>query len=203
MAFNNLFIRKQKSIGGIQLDGVILESHDSSFTLTRNPIELGADVTDHTIIEPKRISILAEVSDSPIGFAAVTQIVDTVTGLFGSSNEANITRSYAAFNALNELADTREPIEVQTKLKLYENMIITSIRARQDRETSRIARMEISLEEIRIVESEIVQLSAAQLSPGRTLQQASPSVSRGRQEAQAPSSNINRSVLKTITTLFG
>ena len=53
MAFENLFIRTRKSLGGIQLDAVLSESHNNVVRTTKNPVELGADITDHSIIEPK------------------------------------------------------------------------------------------------------------------------------------------------------
>ena len=116
MAFENLFIRTKKSIGGIELDAVLSETHVNQVRLTKNPIELGADITDHSIVEAKRINIVAQVSDNPLGSAAFGQIIDLVTGLFGTSTTQNITRSNAAYAAIVQLMETREPIEIQTKL---------------------------------------------------------------------------------------
>ena len=166
MAFENLFIRTKKSIAGIQLDATLSEGHTNVARMTKNPIELGADVTDHVIIEPKRVSITAQVSDTPLGTPAFAQIVDSVNGLFGSSTEENATRSIAAYNSLIAVMEVREPIEVQTKLKLYTNMIIVGISIVQDKDSSRIALMVISLEEALITASEIVQLSPEELQLG-------------------------------------
>ena len=58
MAFENLFIRTKKSIGGIELDAVLTETHNNQVRLTKNPVELGADITDHAVIEPKRLNIV-------------------------------------------------------------------------------------------------------------------------------------------------
>lgn len=198
MAFENLFIRTEKSIGGIKLDAVLSESHTNELSVTTNPVELGADTTDHSVIEPKKITITAQVSDTPAGFAAIGQIIDNVTGLFGSSNEQNLTRSIAAYNAIVQLQETREPIEVQTKLKLYTNMIITSIRVDQNKDTSRVARMVISLQEILVTESEIIQLSEEQLGTGSARDQATSPENTGRKEAVEPSGSTNTSVLKSV-----
>lgn len=203
MALENLFIRKEKSLGGVKLDAIITESHDNAFRKTSNPVELGADITDHVIIENKKLTIAGVVSDNPIGLAALGQIVDNVTGLFGTSNEANITRSNAAYNALVQLAETREPLEVQTKLRLYENMIITGISCSQDKNTSRIAQMVISMEEIIITESEIVQLTADQLAEGSPAEQASPPDNKGKQAPVTPSAPVNKSVLKSVVDWVG
>jgi hypothetical protein len=203
MAFENLFIRTKRSIAGISLDGIISEDHTNQVRLTKNPVELGADVADHAVIEPKKLSIVAEVSDTPIGTAAFTQIVDTVTGLFGSSTVENITRSNAAYRAMLQIQELREPIQVQTKLRLYDNMLITSLRTVQDKDSSRIVRMLLGLEEVIITESETIQLQPDQLPEGTTRQQASPQSKRGRQEPSTPTEDVNRSVLKSVTDWLG
>ena len=203
MSFENLFIRTQKAIGGIQLDAVISESHVNEVSLTNNPVELGAEITDNAVVQPKQINILAEVSDTPLGVAALGQIVDLVTGLFGTSTTDNITRSNAAYNAIIQLQEEREPIEIQTKLKLYTNMIITNVSVQQDKNTSRIVRMSIDLQQVIITESEIVQLTEEQLQAGSTKEQASSAEKSGRKEATEPSAATDKSVLKTLIDWVG
>lgn len=198
MAFENLFIRTEKSIGGIQLDAVLSESHTNEVSLTNNPVEFGADITDHAIVQPKRVNVVAQVSDTPLGLAAFGQIVDLVTGLFGSSTGENLTRSNAAYNAIIQLQEAREPIELQTKLRLYTNMIITNVSVVQDKDTSRIVRMSIDLQEVLITESEVVQLSEDQLQEGSAREQASPADNSGRKEAVEPTETTETSVLKSV-----
>ncbi len=203
MAFENLFIRTRRSLGGVQLDAVITESHNNTIRLTKNPVEFGVDITDHAVIEPKKLVINAEVSDTPLGVAAFTEIVDLVTGLFGTATTDNITRSNAAYNALVLLQETREPIEVQTRLRLYKDMIITGISTTQDKDSSRIVNMIISLEEVLITESEVVQLSPEQLQEGSARQQGSSPDKKGRQEPITPDDTTNRSVLKSLSNWAG
>ena len=191
MAFENLFVRTKKSIGGIDLDATITEGHVAEVRLTSNPVELGADITDNAIIEPKLLTIVAQVSDTPLGSAAFSQIVDTVTGLFGSATTSNLTRSQAAYEAMVQLMEAREPIEIQTKLKLYTNMMITNISTSQDKDSSRIVLMSISLKEVLIVESQIVSLSADSLLGGSPAEQGSPADDRGRQATTTPSSSTS------------
>lgn len=203
MAFEQLFVRTRKSIGGIQLDAVLSETHNNTVRLTKNPVELGADITDHAIVEPKKIVIVAEVSDTPLGLAALGQIVDLITGLFGTSTTQNITRSNAAFNAMVLLQEQREPLEIQTKLRLYQDMIITSLVTTQDKDSSRIALMTIILEEVLITESQVVQLTPEQLQAGTTTEQASSAEKKGRQESVTPSDTTSTSVLKSVLDFIG
>lgn len=198
MAFENLFVRSVKSIGGIQLDAVLSESHNNTIRLTTNPVEFGVDITDHAIIEPKKINIIAEVSDTPLGTTTFGFIVDLITGLFGTATADNLTRSNAAYNAMVQLQELREPIEVQTRLKLYTNMIITGISTSQDKNSSRIVSMSISMEEVFITESEIIQLDPSQLQQGSTRQQGSSPKKAGRKESNTPDDTTNKSVLKSV-----
>lgn len=199
MALENLFIRTKKSIGGIQLDAVISETHNNKIRLTENPIELGVDITDHAVIEPKTLNIIAEVSDTPLGEAALGQIVDLITGLFGTSTSKNITRSNAAYNAMVQLQEAREPLEIQTKLVLYNNMIITDINVTQDKNSSKIVNMSINLKEIFLTETEVIQLPSNILEEGVTRNQGSSIENQGKIEPNIPKENTQKSVLKTIT----
>jgi len=203
MAFENLFIRTKKSLGGIELDAVLSETHNNQVRLTKNPVELGADITDHSIVEPKTINIVAQVSDTPLGTAALGQIVDLVTGLFGTATSQNITRSNAAYNAMVQLMEQREPIEVQTKLKLYENMVITSLSTTQDKNSSRIVLMTINLEEVLITESQIVKLDPDQLAEGSAREQGTSPEKKGRQEPVTPNEATDKSVLKSVIDWVG
>lgn len=196
MAFENLFIRTKKSIGGIQLDAVISESHSNVVRITKNPVEVGVDTNDHAVIEPKKITIIAEVSDTPLGFAALTQIVDLLTGLFGSSTSGNITRSITAYNALVQIQEARQTIEVQTKLKEYKDMLITNISTFQDKDSSRIVSMSIQLEELIVTPSEVVQIDKSQLKAGPTKSQAASAENKGKQEPISPSPAKEKSYLK-------
>jgi hypothetical protein len=204
MAFENLFIRTEKSIGDIQLDAVISESHVNEVSLTNNPVELGADITDHAVVQPKKLNIVAQVSDTPMGLAAFGQIVDSVTGLFGTSTTENITRSKAAYKAIVQLQKDREPVEIQTKLEFHDDMIITNVSVQQDKDTSRIVRMSIDLQQVIITESEVVQLTEEQLQAGSATEQASPPEKSGRKEAVEPPASTKKSVLKAgIDWVFG
>lgn len=199
MALENLFIRTQRYIGGVQLDAVISESHEATIRSTQNPVEFGANMTDHAIIEPRKLTILAEVSDTPIGLAAVNEIVDSVTGLFGTSTSENETRSVTTYNALVDLMNARDEIDIQTGLTSYSDMLIKSINIVRDKDTSRIARMVISLEQVIIATTEIIKLSADTLESGTIAEQATSNTDRGKQEAATPTDAQESSVLKSLS----
>lgn len=198
MAFENLFIRTNKSIGGIKLDAVLQEKHVNELSVTKNPVEFGAEVTDHSRIEPKQVSVLAVVTDTPLGFAAVGELVDRISGIFGSSTEENVTRSVAAYEAMVALQENRVPLDLQTRLVLYKNMIITKIEVVQDKDSSREVVLNMSFSEMLIVNTEVVQLPPSQLQSGSVREQGSSPDSRGVLSGIIPNDPVDASVLKQV-----
>lgn len=205
MAFENLFVRTKRSIGGVQLDATVSERHTSEIRLTSNPVEIGADINDHAIIEPKKLSIRGVVTDSPLGFAAISNLVGTATSLanefFGASTEDRQTRSQQAYLDFLALQEARQPIDIQTGLRLYENMIITGLDVEQDKDTSRAAIIRFECQEVILTESETVSLEPGSLE-GDTEKQAQPSANRGRQEPVTPTVSRERTYLKALGDFF-
>lgn len=202
MAFENLFIRTKRKIGGIQLDSVTLEEHNSSLTKTQNPIEAGADITDHSYIEPSSLTIRGIVTDTPLGAAAIGQLIDSISGIFGSTTTDSQTRSQQAFSALEALKNAREPIEVSTKLKVYSNMLITNISVPQDKDTSRAAFLTIDLEEVFITSSQELGLTVDDLASDVS-KTATATVEKGRKQLGEATQSVGSSILKTVSDWLG
>ncbi len=111
-----------RSVGTFHFDAVTSESHDSTLRLTENPVESGAAIADHAVLEPKEIMITGimvgytppdylhsvtgidgRVFDRfplPIGVRAVTAQAKSMINRYGSvvvdANE-KATRSLAPF----------------------------------------------------------------------------------------------------------
>lgn len=47
-----------RSIGSFTIDVVTAEMHESELTLTENPIESGANIADHAILQPRQLTII-------------------------------------------------------------------------------------------------------------------------------------------------
>ena len=194
---NRLNIRSRKSISGIELDAVLEESHSHSVRLTKNPVEFGADITDHAVIEPSKLTIIGVVSDSPLYDLQLGPLIDS-SASFGTTTDDNVTRSSAAYNAMLDLMRLREPVTVQTNLKLYENFVIVNVSTSQDKDSVNVVELHIELEEVIITTSETVTLTADQLAKGSARNQAITEQNGGRQESKKPAENAEKSILKSI-----
>jgi len=52
-----------RSIGTVRLDQTIRESHDSTLRVTDNPVESGAVIADHAVLEPRKLMVQGKMVD--------------------------------------------------------------------------------------------------------------------------------------------
>lgn len=152
-------IALSKALGPVALDVTVREVHESDLRITRHPVEFGADVSDHAIIEPKRLTLDAVTGSRPGGPAAIA----------------------ASFQALTRLQESREPIAVVTALSLYRNMLIERVTVDRDRMNGRVLAFRAELREVVIVDTETAsgKLAAGRLQEGDARDRGAPTVQRG------------------------
>ena len=120
-----------RTIGPIPVDVVVREQHESDITITTNPVEFGAAVSDHAYVEPKKL-MLDAVMASRAGPAAVG----------------------AAYQSLLRLQELREPFDVITGLTLYRDMLIERITVNRDSRMATVLYFTAELREVIIVDTE-------------------------------------------------
>lgn len=180
--------KTRRNIGGFALDATIQEDYQSDVNITEFPVEFGASINDHRIILPQKYIVTGRVSDTPFK--------DDGQWL----NSADETRSAAAFSTFRDIQTTGEPIDVQSGLKLYENMVIQSIRCSQDPATARTFDFTAILQEIIITETEVVQITVPE--EGATEEQASQTVNQGEAQAEELDEERETSVLLKLVDIF-
>lgn len=169
-ALNQQQVAIIRSMGGLVFDAVFDETHEADLEVTDNPVETGVVVSDHAFMKPLRVKISAGVSDTPL--AVVTD--DPFASDAG--------RSRRAFELLTELQKRAEPFDLQTGLKLYENMVCTSIRTSQDKDSSGALLFTAELREVIIVYTQVVTYPPRK--PGATKRQAGPKKDKGEQQGK-------------------
>lgn len=126
MSILQLIFRKGNYLSTVELDAVIRETATATSKITQNPVENGADVNDHIIIEPMTFEmegVVSDVSSSTLG---------QFTGILNQSNQ----KTKATWNDLLKLQTNREPFKLVQGLKTYPNVVITSLTESQDKDTS-------------------------------------------------------------------
>ena len=152
-------VKSKARVGALVFDAVVSESHEFSMAETQFPVEEGAPKTDHVRTEPAKITIEAIITNHPIKPEKLSQFVyDVASGKENILIEESVDRSSGAFKMLlgmigesdNYEAAPKliEPVDVVTTLKLYKNMVITSISISKDSPDEAL-RFTMSLQKIR------------------------------------------------------
>lgn len=233
-----------RNVGAFHFDVVTAEGHDSTLRITENPIESGALIADHAVLEPKEITITGVmVGYTPPDYASSIFGVDTsiinrlplpmnvraITNQaismasryisvaesvaesssrilapflpdylgFADDSSAALDRVGKAYSELLNIQKSGEMIEVQTGIKLYENMMIRNIGVNQT--TDGAAQFSLTIREIFIVESQIAE--------GIKIKTAPKTTQMGRTQPKDESSSfLNDSVdagKKMVEKIFG
>lgn len=248
-----------RRIGTVELDAVVSEGHQSDLRVTENPVESGAQIADHAVLEPKTVTITGVMVDyerqttrptstatpgirgmnfldkiRPLmalpmrtpqtvvrmqrelsSFAATAQTaISTATttaralapwlpnfaalGAAESPSSAAADRVQQVYDALTAAQRSGETIEIETGLRLYQNMMVTSVSVSQTKDGS--AEFNIAAREVMIVDTETIAgvhnpVSGAKKS-GRAAAQSATKAQKGK--VQAKDASGNRSVIKVI-----
>lgn len=168
MSLTQLFFNEGNRIGEIELDVIISESATATATITQNPVENGADVNDHMIIQPMTFSMSGIVSDTPVKFLG---------GIYNGGPNTGNDQSRTAWQALLDLHASKSPFTLEQGLKSYDNVVIQSLSVNQDKSNSRAIVFNASLKELIIVGVE--EITADQFIDEQTKAGMQPSSDRG------------------------
>ncbi|NRS20586.1 hypothetical protein HP398_29645 [Brevibacillus sp. HB1.4B] len=165
------------NIGGWFFDAILRSTHTSRLNITQHPVQTGAALTDHAFLQPKEVSM-------EIGMS------DTATSLIPGQFTGGWSRSVQAFKVLQELQALRVPLQVHSRLGLYQNMLIEEISAPDDYTTLYALRCTVLLREIMVAQVRTVKISAKAA--------VTSQANRGKVEPVKP----NESVIRQVTQLL-
>lgn len=116
-----------RSIGGVFIDVVISEEHESEMSIAEHPVEKGAKISDHAWRERRYVKLEGVVDQS---------------------------RAMSAYRQLLDAQERAEPFSLVTGLMVYENMLIERITATRDKDHARVLKFEAECREVIIVNTE-------------------------------------------------
>lgn len=203
MSITTLFTSSAPSLGGVSFDAVLEYSTEKSITLTQYPVEFGANINDHRILNPDRYYLVGAISNNPLGFglddianigvgaagtliggvagAAVSAVGSFLSASFLSGSSG--TRSASAWELLSNLMTSGEPFEVVSGLETLRDMVVINISQRTTPESEQGLIFIAELRQVQIVFTQLVQTgvaSSGQLSKtDRSATQAAPDVQKG------------------------
>ena len=156
-AFNfGVFADKFRYLGPITALMTIRESSTDTLQITQHPVAVGAQITDHSFMDPARLDLSMMTTNAqkqPFGEDYVQVVYQQVLALQKS----------------------RQTIAIQTGKRLYQSMLIASISMNTDQSTENALMLQISCQEVIMVQN-------GAISPGTatpTADQAAPQKTDG------------------------
>lgn len=146
----------KRMIGPITTQVVISEETNDTLTITKQPTQEGASITDHAYKEPTSFTtqILQQNND----------IISGLQQTFSGAGSGGLAQIYQTFL---DLQNKRTPFNILTPKRVYKNMLVAVIRQHTDRLTENILSLNISFQEVIIVSVGTVQVpKSRQKNPG-------------------------------------
>lgn len=122
--------------GAVEMDASISESHKASNELTKFPVEVGVDISDHVRRQPNELQLTCVVTNHPLFPGG---------GLGGR-------RSLSAYYDVLTMLDEAQLVDVVTSLRTYTNMVIESLEVPRDDKRGESVEMKLGLREVLTVE---------------------------------------------------
>lgn len=136
---------KSRMVGPISIQVVISEETTDTLTITKQPVQTGSSITDHSFKEPTSLNMRVLQANN-----------DLVTGLLSTFSGNGLAAVYQQFL---DLQASREPFNVVTPKRIYRNMLIQSLRQNTDKQTENILSLEVGLQEIILVSIGVATIS--------------------------------------------
>ena len=134
------------TVGLLEFDCSLAETHTEDAEVTDHPVELGATISDHIRTLPVSVEINGLITNTPLVYLA---------SLFAKS-PVKMDLSFpvhdrvdAAYKKLIELKDGGALIDVVTSLRTYSDMAITSISVSRDAANGNVLNCTVALREIK------------------------------------------------------
>jgi hypothetical protein len=182
-------------------DAVINEHHAFDVAITENPVETGVSLADHAYNKPDILTMEVAVSDTPlISDDSGTPSYKLAT-TWTEAGEGNVRRSINAWKFIIDRAKSFAIFDVQTGLRLYQNMMFENGSAEQAKDSCGVMRAKIQLHQVTFATTQTVLFS-----PRATKavdRKAAPKVTKGKEEAEEPPEDIKKTTKSSLSSITG
>lgn len=120
-------VKPVRKIGEITVNVVVTESTNDTLTITKQPVQQGASITDHAYKEPT---------------------VFSTTILFRDNPQKSLSKVY---QDLLDLQNSRVPFDIVTPKRIYRSMLMSSLGQTTDKATENCLQITVSFQEVIIV----------------------------------------------------
>lgn len=161
---------QDRTFGEIEVDVVINENTTDILTITKQPVQKGAAITDHAFKEPTVLSMRIRFND-------------------------NLTRSLSKlYQTLLDLQFPPVPIDVVTPKRIYRDMLISSLGLITDKSTENVLAIDIGFQQVILVD--IAATQAIPLKQQRFPGKTASTVNTGKKSALLTTKNAIGGLLR-------
>lgn len=164
----------------IRFDASISERYSRRKEVAQHPVEAGADVSDHARTLPTEITIRGWVTDDPIVVLRSLNATPSVRGGDPQTRVAN------AWKELNRIMDEESEVKVLSGLDDFRNMILKSIDVARDKDSGRILDATITLQQITIATTDVIDAPTPRPAPGKKSSPRSEKTEAGKKNGKPP-----------------
>jgi len=185
----DVLLRQGRSIAGIIPQVIIEEQHTDDLMITEHPVEDGADITDHAVKQPSQVIMRCGWSQSG----------SNVPGLSLTQPSPR-----DAYKMLLDLQASRQPFDLVTGKRSYQNMLIKRLGVVTDEDTENVLVVEVELREIIVVDT-VTYATNTTLGNPQTLASAAANsgvVNAGTKQLQDVTSSLSSAAIGQITGLL-
>lgn len=137
---SQIFIRPLRKIGEIDVNVVISENTSDTLTITKQPVQQGASITDHAFKEPTIMQMVAYFNDN-------AGLNLTNIGAANPQDPLGI-----IYQKLLDLQQSRIPFDVITPKRVYRNVLMATIAQTTDKNTENTLSVSFTFQEVIIVQ---------------------------------------------------
>ncbi len=160
MDLESLILGPVRKIGDIQADVTILEHHHDSLTMTRHPVEKGANITDHAYKEPADLTIRCGWGDSTFA-SLINSVIDISDSELLSRAIGNTLSIDEVYEALLKMQEDRETLTIYTGKRKYDDMLLVDINVMTDLETENSLMATLKFRQVLYVSTSITTVPSA------------------------------------------
>jgi hypothetical protein len=139
-----LYKVKKTTIGAIQLDASIEETHTRTNQVTDHPVEEGFNISDHIRPMPESINIKGIISNTPVVFLASKFAKSPIVG----DNQRTRNRVKAADDEFLRIMNNGELKDIITSLRTYKDMAVTSYVVNRSAQLGNVLSFDIQLQKV-------------------------------------------------------
>lgn len=144
-----IIFERNRSIAGVIPDVVISEEHSDSVTVTKHPVDTGANIADHAYKNPGVVRCTFGWSDSS----------RLINSLLDGSIFKGLQSTEDVYEFLQNLQTTRQPFTLRTGKRYYPQVILTELRTSTTEDTESCLLVDCTFEEILVARTQIVSLA--------------------------------------------